>query len=232
MAIDFGGMGGTILGWFSSLIFWVVIFIILGITIIGFLWIRKGRSLNFTAFEMTFLKDGKVVLNQTKAGWYGKKKAFLGLWDYGVKVMKLKDGRIVHDFSVDDYHELRRREKGKRCILVTSHPEDKSVVYPISKAKLTDDSYTSIYEVASADFREAAVDAFNESTKELRGSFERVLPYILLGGIVIFFIIGMIVQGQMISRAVETAKEVLLDAGDTLESIAQMVSTKVSSTAP
>lgn len=231
--VSIGGMMSTVLGWFSSVIFWIIaalILLILGAIIV---WVRKKRALIFECFELNFLKDGKQVVEHRKAGWFGKNSAFFGLIERGKeKILKTDDGRIINDFSIDDYHEYRRKNKQKRCILCTPHPEDKSILVPVSHATLDQNSLAALYNVAPADFREAAVQAFEESTKELRGQFDRLLPYILLGGIVIFFIIGIIINGQLISRSVDTAQAILADAGDTLEKVAGLISTRPSATAP
>ena len=232
MAIETATTMGTILGWFSTLIFWIiVIVVIVGVLVIS-LFLRRKRALTFQAFECTFLKDGKMVIEHQQAGWFGKEKGMLGLYSTGRKVMKLADGRLVRDFSVDDYHEYRKRKKQMRCLFVTSHPEDKTMVVPISAAKLDPETLKAVYEIAPADYREAAVDAFNESAKELRGGLDRLLPYILLGGIVIFFIVGIVINGQLISKAVDSATGLLADAGDTLENVANLISTQPSTTAP
>ena len=229
MAFDISGIMGVALGWFSSTIFWIIVTFIIVTGFFLALWVRKKRALLFRAYDVSFLKDGKMVMEETKAGWFGRKKILFGLLDVGKnKVMRLKDGRIVNDFSVDDYHEYRNKGKARRCIVVTSHPEDKTIVVPITNVNIDQKSLTAIYEVAPADYREAAVAAFEESASELRGQLDRLLPYILLGGIVIFFIIGIIVNGQIISRSVDSAKEILSDAGNTLEQIANLVSSRPS----
>lgn len=232
--VEIAGMLGGVLTWFSSIVFWIVVtlFIIIG----GFLMllVRKKRALTFNAFELNFLKNGKLVWEHRKAGWFGKKKMFFGLIDIGKeKVMMLNDGRIVRDFSVDDYHEYRKgNKKAGRCIFVMAHPEDKQMVVPISSASVDPVSLEAVYEIAPADYREAAVSSFGESVKELRGTLDRVLPYIMIGGMLIFFIIGLIISGQLTSQAVEGASGMLADAGDTLERVAQLLSVQPSVTAP
>ena len=232
MALNVGGITSYVISWFGSIFFWFAVAIIL---VVGFgiiLMVRKKRTLKFTALELTFLKEGKVVIEWSNAGWFGKKSAFFGFFNYGrQKVMKLADGREIREFSVDDYHELRRKGKAKRCILVTSHPEDKTMVVLLSRSSLDPTTLEAIYEIAPADYRDSAVDSFNESVNELKGTMDRMMPYILLGGIVIFFIIGIIINGQLVSKAVDSATMMLADAGDTLENIAQLVSSRPS-TAP
>lgn len=231
--VEIGGLLSQLLSWFSSTIFWIIVTIV--IVIAGFvaLWVRKKRALLFKTFELNFLKDGKQVIEETSSGWFGKKKILFGLMDTGKdKVLKLKDGRRVHDFSIDDYHEYRKGGKVKRCVIVTPHPEDKSIVVPISHARLNQNSLLALYDVAPADFREAGIDAFDESARELRGTLDKYLPYILLGGIIIFFIVGIIINGQLITRSVDTAEAILKEAGTTLENVARLINTAPSNTAP
>lgn len=233
MALELSGILGIVLSWFSSVVFWFVVAIVILIGVMIILTLRKKRNLSFPAFEITCLKDGKTVIEHHKAGWFGKKKTLFGLMDYGKqKVMRLNDGRVVHDFSIDDYHEYRKKGKGKRAIIVTAHPEDKSMVVPISNSKLDSKSLNAVYEIAPADYRESAVEAFNDSSKELKGTMDRILPYVMLGGIIIFFIVGLVITGQIISKAVESSASMLADAGDTLEKVAQLVSSRPSITAP
>jgi hypothetical protein len=226
---DFSIIWEVVLQWMSTGFFWIVVVLGFLVLAVGIIFYRRWRTLKFTAFEFTVLESGNLVIEKSKAGWFGRKKFLRGWIDWGrVKQMKLKDKRIVHEFSVEDYHEFN----GKRCILVTSHPEDKSMVVPISKVSIDEESLDMLYQIAPADYREAAVREFEQATNEMKSKLERYLPYILLGGLVIFFIIGLLINNQITAKSIDSAKSILSQASGTLENIADKLVSYKSGAAP
>ncbi len=171
--IVFGTIGGQITFW-----------LFLAIGVIGGTWAIlfyiRFRSLKFTVFEFIDLGNGKVHIEKSKAGWLGKQTIFGNFINYGKqKVMKLKDGRIVRDFSTADYHQSK---KGK-ALCVVSDPQDRKIVVPISNIRNLDKDL--FLKLPPIDFQDAVLDNIRQTEKELKG-FAETLVQLAIVGIIVF----------------------------------------------
>lgn len=206
-------MSGSIMGWFQSGIFWVVITLSLTVGLLLFLKIRKSRMLKYACLEIIPFGNGKIGINRTKAGIFKSKSKFGGLWDYGTDFkFKTKDNRIILDATTRDLHDLF----GSKGFIVTRKPDDPKVLVPLARFKI--ENAFLLGEIAPADFRDASVNILEDAREETLKGIEKYLPYIMLGGIIIFFAISMMVATQFFDRTVDKAGDILLKAGSTCSS--------------
>lgn len=198
--LGFTGMGASVLGWMQTGIFWVIISFAFTIGLLLFLVIRKHFRLKYIVYEIVPFGNGKVGINVTKAGIFKSKSALGGLWDYGSDFkFRLKDNRIILDATSRDMHDFQ----GKKGFLVTRKPDDTRILVPLTRFKILNNEVLS--EIAPADFRDASVDIIKQANKETMGALERYLPYIMLGGIVIFFVISFMLASQIFNGAMDKA---------------------------
>jgi hypothetical protein len=164
----------------GQVLFWFLLIVGIFLTFWGVLFYIKKRSLKFTAYEVINLGDGKVHLEKSKAGWMGQKTFIGNLIHVGkTKIMKMKDGRRVRDFSTEDYHQGK---KGK-IIIVTSDPLDRKTVIPLTKIKVEGDEAFSF--MPPIDFRDAVLDNIKQTERELKGFGEGLIQIAVIGFIII-----------------------------------------------
>lgn len=213
--VDWSGVGTIAMSWVSSGFFWMILTIVFTLGIGFLLWINKRRKLKYNVDELISFGNGKVGINSMRAGIFKKKTAVFGLWDYGNEsVYKTNDGRTIFEATSDDLHDIR----GKKGFIVRRKDDDARILVPISNISWRNEK--AIFEIAPADFRDASVNIVNDATKETQGWAEKYLPYIMLAGIVIFFIISMILATQFFNRTVDKAGEILKQAGENAGAVA------------
>ena len=189
MGFDFGGIGGAIAGWGSSMLFWAVILFAIGLIFIGFLYVKKLFSYKFPVCEIVGVGEGKVMLEYSKAGWFKKKSFFFGLIQAGgEQEMRVKRGwRKVQQVSSMDYHEIN----GKRGLIVKRKDDDPEVLVPLSKFEISNEKL--LAEIAPADYRDAAIDILDEKRKETLTWWDENKSTLLLAGVIIFALISLII---------------------------------------
>lgn len=226
MAFSLGGLSGGILTLLSSFLFWLVlIFLLLG-GAFGALMIRKKRKLRFPVVELIPIGQRKLAFNsKSKCGWFKQKAALMGLLDYGGEdVLKLKDGRVVQNASSDDFTDIN----GKRGLIVFRSPEDPAVLLPISRMgaygykKVSKDGKINyrpvnalefVGEIAPQEIRGFAVDILKQNEKEVTDRFEKIVQWVIFGGIIIFALISIILIVQMVKNGQQEAADLILEAG-------------------
>lgn len=185
----------TIAEGFNELLFtpllWVGLLVGGFLTIWAFLYLNRRRKLQYKVYELVRLGEGKTFIKETRAGWFKNKRLLFGLIDYGNEtIMYTKDWRRVLNFSTEDYHE---NAKG-RCLIVTSDPEDKSIVVPINSVEFRGDSIYS--QIAPMEIRDASIDAFKRSEKELKSFSETIVQLVVIG----ILIMGSIIAIALVIR--------------------------------
>jgi len=196
--VGWGSISGTFMGWFSSGFFWLVMAILLTIGITIILVVNKRRRLRWNCLEFLSYGNGKVGINLLRAGIFKKKTSLFGLWDHGHEnVIKCADGRIILEGSTDDLMDIM----GKKGFFLRRKDDDPKILVPISKVDWKNDK--ALFEIAPADFRDASVNIVDTATKETNTWADKYLPYIMLGGMVIFFIVGFILASQFFNRAMD-----------------------------
>lgn len=227
MAFELSGITNVFYSWLKSGMFWVIIAIILTFATLLILWWKKRIRLKYNVFEIVSFGNGKVGINLSKAGLFKEKSALGGLWDYGNEFrFKTNDGRIIRNATTDDLHDLF----GKKGFIVRRKDDDVKILVPINRIdwdykkvikcpkchrnfRYDDNLEAPLFEIAPSDFRDASIDIVKEAQKETSGFLEKYLPYILLGGIVIFFIISMILASQFFNRTVDKCADIMTTCG-------------------
>jgi len=201
----FGDLGGIMGAWLSSGLFWFVMAILLTVGVLVILVVNKRRRLKWNCLELMSYGNGKVGINLLRAGIFKKKTSVFGLWDYGNEnVIKCADGRIILEGTSDDLMDIF----GKKGFMLRRKDDDPKILVPISKVSWLNEK--AIMEIAPADFRDASVNIVDTATKETQTWADKYLPYIMLGGMVIFFIVGFILASQFFNRTVDKAGEILM----------------------
>jgi len=210
MAFDWGGISGVVFSWLSSFMFWGIFLVAFLFGTIGLLILKKRRKLKFPVIEITGLGAGKVGLLKHKGGWFRSKTFFFGLWDYGGdELFRLKDGREVQGSSSEDYHDIF----GRRGLIVQRKGDDPKILLPISEIELDEDAKHALISIAPGDFRDASTNILRRAENETRGTWEKILPWIALGGLGIILFICIILIVQMVKNGQAEASKLILEAG-------------------
>jgi len=187
--MDLGGIGATFSGFLNSAIVWVVIAAVFVGVVFGFLFMKRKFSFKFPCIEVIGVGQSKIMAEISKAGWFKKKRAFFGLLEIGgEQEMRIKSGyRKIQQVSSQDYHDIN----GKRGLFVKRKDDDPSVLVPLSKFQIMNETLLS--EIAPADYRDAAIDILDEKRKETLTWWDENKSTILLAGVIIFALISLIV---------------------------------------
>lgn len=208
-----GNIGNAGLGFVGTGLFWFSLILGMGFLIWISLWIRKQRKLKYNLMEVIDIGNDKIAIRKGKAGWFGKRTILFGLLDVGTeKVLMHKDKRIIEQVSTEDLHDIG----GSRGFIVMRKSDDPKILVPLTKFRLTERSRALIGAIAPADFRDASDNIISMAKSETLGTWDRILPYLALGAIVLFFIIAVIFASQTFNKSIDTAKDLLLKAGDKL----------------
>lgn len=209
MAAGFSQVTGVFSGWLSSGLFWLVMAVLLTIGLIILLNINKKRKLKWVVLELLNCGNGKVQVNTLKAGIFKKKSAVFGLWDYGNEnCIKCDDGRLILEATTDDLMDIF----GKKGFIVRRKDDDPKILVPITS--ITWKGEEALFAIAPADFRDAAINIIDTAIKETQTWADKYLPYLMLAGMVIFFIVGFILASQFFNRTVDKAGEILIKVSE------------------
>jgi hypothetical protein len=203
--VDFSNITSMFTGWLFSGMFWIIITFVLlvGIAFFYGYFSRRGK-LKYTCLEFVRFGNGKVGINQMKAGLFGTKK-FLGFFDYGrEKVIKVSDGRIIQQAKSSHLHDIF----GKKGYIVMRKPNDNKILVPLSKIEF--DNMNLLMAIAPADYRDASVRIFNQAVEETKGTWEKLLPYIAIGLCVVLTIINVVVNMQMTNHTIDKVGNMLI----------------------
>lgn len=213
-SLGWNSLGGVFGTWFSSGLFWLIMAILLTVGVLVILVIHKRRRLRWNVLELLSYGNGKIGINKLRAGIFKKKTTIFGLWDYGTEnVIKCADGRIILEATSEDLMDIL----GKKGFLVRRKDDDPKILVPISKVDWKNEK--ALFEIAPADFRDASVNIVDTAVKETQSWADKYLPYIMLGGMVIFFIVGFILASQFFNRTVDKAGEILISVSGNAGSV-------------
>jgi hypothetical protein len=194
---------GAVSGWLSSGLFWLIIGIGLTIGVISLLVVNRNRKLKYNCLELINFGNGKVGINKLKAGTFKKKSIFFGLFDVGSEnVYKTSDGRIIPEANSDDLHDIMN----KKGFILRRKDDDPKLLVPISAIGWKNER--ALFEIAPADFRDASVNIVEGATKETQSWADKYLPYIMIGGIIIFSIVAFILASQFFNGAMDRALQI------------------------
>jgi hypothetical protein len=205
---DFSLVTGPVYQWIQSGLFWVVMTLLFTVGTVAILWWKKQTQLKYNCFEIIEFGNGKIGINKLKAGVFKKTSKFFGLWEQGNEsFFKTNDGRRILDARTEDLFDIM----GKKGFICYRKADDPKILVPISRVNFKGKDM--VMEIAPADYRDASSSIIEEAVKETNNFIEKYLPYIMLAGIVIFFVISMILASQFFNRTVDKASELLLQAG-------------------
>ena len=186
---------------------WVVIVGGSIIIVFGVLRMKKAKQLFLPCLVFIDIGRKKVHVQLTRAGWFKSKPLIMGLFGKGEESLKTKDGRTIQGGSSVDYQEFN----GKSAIFVKRKDNDPKILVPISKIENTNDEL--LTQIAPADYRDASNDILRSAENEMKGKWEKIVEWILLGGIIIFALVSIIIITQMVSRGQKEAADLILEAG-------------------
>ncbi len=224
--MNFGAWGTTLLGWMSTIFFWILFILGLFILIIVVLKVRKHRKLKIPVIETIKLSEDKTAFLETVGGWFKTRSMFFGMYDYGGDDRFLvKDGREVQNVSTEDYQDIN----GHKGFVVRRKGDDPKVLVPITKVGFTEKTEKVLMDIAPVDMRDASTKILDQNEQEAASKFEKtlqlILPYFMIG----FFIIAMILTFQYAKHTqAESWKNVL----EAQKIVAGMKSNIIQSTAP
>lgn len=209
---DLGSLGlSNITGMFGKINFLPLVVVVVVIFVVGFLFlfILKRKSLVFPSAEIVDLGSGKTCINclgKKSAGWLGKKKGFMRLWYTGDKVMRLKSGEIVEEFSEEDFQEVNAR----RGIIFYRDPVSR-LLFPISRLRVTNREL--VASIAPAVYTDTAVEIIRANEVETRDKWKELAPMLVMAGVIVFAIISMILIYQLFKHDISEGKDLILKAG-------------------
>jgi hypothetical protein len=210
-----GGIFEGFKGWMTSGVFWMTgAVVLIAVVVLFYAYMNKRGKLKYSALELVNFGNGKVGVNKKKAGVFGT-KSFLGLIDYGnEKIIKVDDGRRVLDATTDDLHDIF----GKRGFILRRKDDDPRILVPVSKVLFINEKL--LFEIAPADFRDTSVNILTAATKETESTWEKILPYVAVGLIVVLTIISIIVNQQMTNNTVDKVGKMLIQGCSNSQSAA------------
>jgi hypothetical protein len=215
-SFGFGDLGGVMKTWLSSGLFWFVIAVVLTIGVFIILSVNKRRRLKWNVLELLSYGNGKVGINLLTAGIFKKKSTIFGLWDYGNEnVIKCNDGRLILEGSLGDLMDIM----GRKGFMVRRKDDDPKILVPVNRISWKGEN--ALFEITPADFRDASVNIIDTANRETQSWADKYLPYIMLGGMVIFFIVGFILASQFFNRTVDKAGEILIKVASNAGSVQQ-----------
>lgn len=213
MAEQFTWLTDVVWNMVGSVFFWVFLIIGIFIAIIIGLWWKRKKRFKIPVVIFTEIGNGKFAMNEDKAGWFAKDKIFFGLWEKGSdEELMTKQGEVIYGSTPEDYHEFNFI----RTLFVTPSLDDPRILFPISKAHLSNDAKQLLMDLPSLEIREAAVDAFKKTAKEMKDMREQIVQWILVG---LFFIVAFLVIlfiTQYGKHMVDKASDVLTQVGNQL----------------
>lgn len=192
----------------NGLVWGAVALIVLVVAFLIF-YVMKKRRLKFPVYEISNIGNGKISLFKTKAGWFGRTKYLFKLIDWGKdKQMETKEGKIIMGADTRDFHDI----EGYRGYFCYRKSDDPRVLVAVDKFDIDELSNSILGSIAPARIRSEAVDIVKETAQETRSSWEAWAPYVALGAIVIFLIVGMIFASQTFQHAIDTASQMINEA--------------------
>ena len=190
---DFGGVGGLMFQWGTSLFFWAAVLVIAFGVLIFALTMKRNKRFEFPCLEIISLGQGKIRVNNTWCGWFRKKKVFFGLIDAGgeeelitkPKFMKAKSRRVLYASSTD-YHDIN----GKRGIICKRKDDDPEILVPLNRFAVKNISLLST--IAPADYRDAANKILEDKRRESLSWWDENKTTVLMISTLAFCIIALI----------------------------------------
>lgn len=205
--VEFGGIFKSMAGWAVSGTFWTVgIIFIIFIIFWFYTFMNRRGKLKYNCLEIVRYGNGKTGVNLLKAGVFKKKAWFFGLLDYGNEsVMKVADGRVIIGGKTSQLHDIL----GKKGFYLMRKTDDPRILVPISRLHF--DNLQAMLEIAPANFRDVSVDIVKDAVRETTATWEKILPYIAIGVLVVLCIITIVINQQMTNNTIDKVGKMLIE---------------------
>ena len=205
--VDFGNIKGMFTGLLFNSMFWILgAIIIISVVVLVYGYYSKKGKLKYPCFELVSFGNGKIGINELKAGVFKTKSFLFGLFDYGTEsCIKTNDGRRIIEATTDDLHTI----KGLRGFIVRRKDDDPRILVPISKVYFKNEHL--MFEIAPADYRDVSLQILAEATKETQGFLEKWMPYIGIGLCIVLCIVTVVICQQMTNSTVDKVGKILIE---------------------
>ena len=206
MAFNTSSITSVIFQWGTSALFWTVGgIIILTFVLYFYLAMKRRTALKYKCLELVPFGNGKCGVNMLKAGIFKSHMKLGGLINYGSEnLFRVADGRRILNAKTSYLHDIM----GKKGFYLLRKPDDPKILVPIKSLRIN--GMELIMEIAPADYRDASVNILNDAVKETTGTWEKILPYIAVGLIVVLCIITVIINQQMTNNTVDKVGKILI----------------------
>jgi hypothetical protein len=215
MAI-YSGLVDTAIGWASSGMFWTLgVILIVGFIGYFYLVMKRRGKMKYICLELVPFGNGKAGINRLKAGIFKTKSMFGGLIDYGNEnVFKTEDNRRILNAKTSYLHDIM----GKKGFICVRKQDDPKILVAIKKIQF--DNLELMMQIAPADFRDVSANIVQDAIKETTGTWEKILPYIAIGLIVVLVIISLIINQQMTNNTINKVGDLLIGGCQNAHSVA------------
>lgn len=189
------------------------------------LWMMKQRKFKYPVIIIRDYGMGKVMIEQTRAGFFASKTRFFGLIEMGGELELVtrktvwRPQQMIVNYSDKDMHDIG----GSKGFIVVQKPDDKKVLVPISQTKI--ENMEMVMKIAPADWRDVAVALKKKSEREMLSGLENILPYISIGIVAIACFLMFVVTFQFVAGT-------LGDLASKCGSVVPVVNTVLPSGAP
>jgi len=204
--VDISGYLGTFASFGKSGLFWTIGgAVVLIIVFFFYCYMSRRGKLKYNCIELVRFGNGKVGVNLLTAGVFKNKSMFGGMIDYGTKsIFRTKDGRRILGAKTEMLHDIF----GKKGFFCIRKGNDQKVLVVVDKMLF--DNLQVLMRIAPGDFTDASVDIFKDATKETTGMWEKIVPYIAIGLVVILCIITVVINQQMTNNTIDKVGKMLI----------------------
>ena len=203
-----GSISGYLMKFIINPLVWLILIIVCAGGVWAILWFRRKRRFLYPVAEIVDLGRGHGAINcDLKAGYFGKKSYFGGLWWSGEEVVKTNLGDTIEDFSTEDFQEVN----GERGIVCYRDPLRRNVLVPINKFEIKNKEL--VANIAPSDYTDTAIDIVKDAVNETTDWKDKLIQFAGWALLVVFSLVAIIVIVQMVKNGQDKSAELLLQAG-------------------
>lgn len=144
----------------------------------------------------------------SKAGLFGSKFYFFGLWWSNDKVYRTNTGREILGITQSDFCMINGK-RGVRCMI---HPTNSNKLIPIPKIVLQ--NRTLMMSMPDLKYNDFAITDLTRKKKVLSNKNDALMQTLVFAGLIVFALLSIIFIVQMIQHSQQQAKDLLIQAGD------------------
>ena len=143
-----------------------------------------------------------------KAGLFGSKFYFFGLWWSNDNVYRTDNGKEILGYS-PKYFILINGQRGMR---VVEHPTNPNKYIPIEK--LVIEGMNLMMSMPDLKYNDFAITDLTRKKKVLSNKNDALMQTLVFAGLIVFALLSIIFIVQMIQHSQQQAKDLLIQAGD------------------